>query len=199
MDQMSNETAAERQLIADLSDELFDGATVPLDLASLWLAQERDDTDLLDAFELVLIAGLDTDEIVQPFADDTASDPAAVAALKRCLAEIRFVAEAMDGLLLGYWTPPGSEEAVVVSFDANGQLVVQGRTFAEALLALTDPDDSEEGIEVVDALRAYGIVMEHDTVAEVLLAIANTPDPNEVVLGYILEEKLMNSSQTKRS
>ncbi len=186
--------STDQDLLAELSQELFAGAAVPSDLASLWLAQERDDTDLLDAFELVLITGLDTDEIVEPFADDSASDPAAVAALKRCLSEIQFVAEAMDGLLLGYWTPPTLDSSVVVSFDANGQLVVQGATFAEALLALTDPDDSEEGIEVVDALRAYGIKMEHDTVAEVLLSITNVPDPNEVVLGYMLEERLKQSN-----
>jgi hypothetical protein len=178
------------QLIAEISDEVFAGEPVPADLAALWLAQENDDTDLLDAFELVLISGLDPTEIMEPFSEDAQSDPDAIAALTRALNEIRFVAEAMDGLLLGYWTPPDATSPVVVSFDAAAQLVVQGRTFCEALLSLTDPDDSEEGIEVVDALRAYGIVLDVDTVAEVLLAIADIPDPNEVVLGYMLDERL---------
>jgi hypothetical protein len=178
------------QFITEIGDEVFAGRPVPADLAVLWVAQENDDTDLLDAFELVLISGLDPAEIMEPFAQDTQSDPDAIAALTKALTEIRFVAEAMDGLLLGYWTPPNANSPVVVSFDHAAQLVVQGRTFSEALVSLTDPDDSEEGIEVVDALRAYGIVLDVDTVAEVLLAIADIPDPNEVVLGYMLEARL---------
>jgi hypothetical protein len=174
----------------ELGEQLFAGAPVPSDLLALWEAQEREDTDLLDAFELVLILGLHTDDVVAPFADDPDSDAAALVALRRLLDEVTFVAEALDGTLLGYWTPPGATDAVVVSCDSQGQLLVQGLTLAEALLSLTDPDDPEEFAEVVEGLRAYGIEPKSLTFAEVFERVSRVSEPNEVVLGYLVEARL---------
>jgi hypothetical protein len=182
------------KLIAELSNELFHGGLVPADLAALWSAQERDDTDLLDAFELVLIIGLHTDDVIAPFVDDPDSDPAALAALRRLLDEVTFVAEALDGTMLGYWTPPASDVPVVLAFDAQGQLVIQGQTFAEALLSLTDPDDPDESAEVVEGLRAYGIEPAATTVEAVFSRVSGIPEPNEVVLGYLLDARLERSA-----
>jgi hypothetical protein len=188
---MSNPNAGRNAaLTAELSTELFQGGSVPSDLAALWAAQERDDTDLLDAFELVLIIGLDTEDVVAPFVEDPGSDEAALAGLRRLLDEITFVAEALDGTLLGYWTPKDASELVVVACDSYGQLAVQGRTFAEALLSLTDPDDPEEYAEVVEGLRAYGIEPAASTRDDIVHRCAGVPEPNEVILGYLLEARL---------
>ncbi len=178
------------ELESELSAELFGGRQVPADLLSLWEAQERDDTDLLDAFELVLIVGLHTDDVMAPFADDPDSDQVALSALRRMLDEITFVAEALDGTLLGYWTPPETTDVVVVGCDAQGQLVVQGRTFAEALISLTDPDDADECAEVVEGLRAYGIEPAALSTNAVFDRVRSVPEPNEVILTYLFEAKL---------
>jgi hypothetical protein len=191
------------ELLDELRTELFDGQALPADLERLWEAQEADQTELLDAFELVLFAGLSADEIIEPFSNDPDSDPAAVAALYRLLGEVTWVAEALDGLMLGYWSPENKGDdsvmasmlvSVLVSMDAHGQLVVQGRTFTDALIALTDPDDTEEAAEVVAALHALGIQAPRTTVAAVLADIASIPDPNEVVLGYLVDARLRTAT-----
>jgi hypothetical protein len=181
-------------LLAELSETVFGGGQVPNDLAALWAAQEADDTDLLDAFEMVLFAGIDVDEVIAPFADDDDSDPDAIAALERMLRTITFVAEALDGTLLGYWTPDGDGAPVVVTFDEFGQLAVLGRTMAGALIALTDPEDPEEASEVATALVALGVTGAPETVEAALAAVYGIPDPNEVVLGYMVEIRLTRAA-----
>jgi hypothetical protein len=174
-----------------LQREVFGSFAIPADIARLWEAQEADDTELLDAFELVLVPGLDADEILEPFAADGDSDPASVRALGRVLREVIWVGEALDGLMLGYWRPPTNEERrVVISLDIAGQLELQGATFGDALVGLTDPDDPEEAAEVVDALLQLGIEPPGKTAAEVFAEMQGVPEPNEVVLGYVLEERL---------
>jgi len=188
----------EAALVAEISDDCFGGDPVPPDLAALWLAQERGDTELLDSFELVLLSGIDPTEVMAPFADDPESDPVAVAALGRFLGEVVLVAEALDATLLGYWTPPldasvpadGSDRAVVISCDGAGQVAVQGSSMGEALVALTDPDDPDEAAEVVAQLARLGIEVSARTVDAVLESIDGVPDPNEVILGYVLEARL---------
>jgi hypothetical protein len=176
--------------MTELSETVFGGGNVPVDLAALWAAQEADDTELLDAFEMVLFAGIDVDEVIAPFAQDDDSDPDAIAALDRMLRTITFVAEALDGTLLGYWTPEGAELPVVVTCDEFGQLAVLGRTMADALIALTDPDDPDEAAEVAAALQALGVKGAPSTVQAALASAEGIPDPNEVVLGYIVEARL---------
>jgi hypothetical protein len=126
------------------------------------------------------------------------SDPVAVAALGRFLDEVVLVAEALDATLLGYWTPPpdasvpadGSDRAVVISFDGAGQVAVQGRSMGEALVALTDPDDPDEAAEVVAELARLGVQVSARTVDAVLESIDRIPDPNEVILGYVMGARL---------
>jgi hypothetical protein len=134
--------------------------------------------------------GLGPEDALGPLVDDSGSDPAALEALRRLLAEVTLVAEAMDGLLIGYWLPPKASETVLVGIDDHGQVSVLGRTFAEALIGLTDPDEPDEAAEVVAELRALGIEPLAETVQAVLGRIESIPEPNEVVLGYLLEVKL---------
>lgn len=182
-----SETADE--LLAELG-MLFGNDVVPADLISVWLAQQADHTDLLDSFELILMLGLESVDVLGPLADDPGSDAAAIAALGRLLDEIVFVAEAMDGMLLGYWLPPGQADRVVVAVDEHGQVSLQGRTFVEALIAFTDPDDPDEAAEVVAELAQMGITTASNTVQEVLDRIEALPEPNEIVLGYLLEARM---------
>ena len=182
-----SETADE--LLAELG-MLFGNDVVPADLISVWLAQEADHTDLLDSFELILMLGLESVDVLGSLADDPGSDAAAITALGRLLDEIVFVAEAMDGMLLGYWLPPGEADRVVVAVDEHGQVSLQGRTFVEALIAFTDPDDPDEAAEVVAELAQMGITTASNTVQEVLDRIEALPEPNEIVLGYLLEARM---------
>ncbi len=187
------------ELVGELSQELFGGGAVPGDLAALWVAQEADDTDLLDSFELILMRGLGADDALAPLESDRESDLQALAALRRLLGQVIFVAEAMDGLLLGYWrpegsdSPEGSDRAVVVGVDDHGQISVLARTFAEALISLTDHDDPAEAGEVVAELRALGIEPAATTVPMILDRVSSVAEPNEVVLGYLLDERLNRS------
>ena len=182
-----SETADE--LLAELG-MLFGNDVVPADLISVWLAQQADHTDLLDSFELILMLGLESVDVLGSLADDPGSDAAAITALGRLLDEIVFVAEAMDGMLLGYWLPPGEADRVVVAVDEHGQVSLQGRTFVEALIAFTDPDDPDEAAEVVAELAQMGITTASNTVQEVLDRIEALPEPNEIVLGYLLEARM---------
>jgi hypothetical protein len=183
------------ELLAELRTEVFDGGTVPEDLARLWAAQEAEQTDLLDAFELVLFIGLTPEEIIEPFRTDEGSDQAAVSALYRLLGEITWIAEALDGLLLGYWSPDGTDQhRVVVSLDATGQLTVHGRTFVDALISLTDPEDPDEAVEVIGALTELGIASPRTSVAAALSDVESIPDPNEVVLGYLVEARMRSAT-----
>ncbi len=181
------------ELVGELSQELFGGGAVPGDLAALWVAQEADDTDLLDSFELILMRGLGADDALAPLESDRESDLQALAALRRLLEQVIFVAEAMDGLLLGYWRPEGSDSAVIVGVDDHGQISVLARTFAEALISLTDHDDPAEAGEVVAELRALGIEPAATTVPVILDRVSSVAEPNEVVLGYLLDERLNRS------
>jgi hypothetical protein len=188
-----NDSETADELLAELS-LLFGAGDVPADLFTLWAAQEAEQTDLLDSFELILMLGLESADLLGPLADDSGSDPAALIALGRMLDEIVFVAEAMDGMLLGYWLPPEATERVIVAVDDHGQISVQGATFAESLIAMTDPDDPDEAAEVVAELELLGITPPATTVETVLDRIQAVPEPNEIVLGYLLEARITPSS-----
>ncbi len=188
-----NDSETADELLAELT-LLFGADDVPADLLAMWAAQEAEQTDLLDSFELILMLGLESADLLGPLADDPGSDPAALVALGRMLDEIVFVAEAMDGMLLGYWSAPGATERVVVAVDDHGQISVQGATFAESLIAMTDPDDPDEAAEVVAELELMGITPAATTVETVLDRIQAVPEPNEIVLGYLLEARITPNS-----
>ncbi len=175
-------------VLAMVRDEVLGGRPVPPDLVALWAAQLSGDTDLLDAFELVLLDSMSTDDALQGFIDDADADPAALEALRSVVGSVGFVAEALDGALLGYWF--GVPSAPVVLFDSHGQLELLGATLSEALVALADPDDDEEVAEVVEGLTALGATPEAVTHEEVLARIEGISQPNEHVLSALIEVRL---------
>ena len=186
-----------RAVLRDVASDSLDGDDVPEDLAVLWRAQLSGDTDLLDAYELVLIDGLSTDEAMSGFRVEDGVEPAAALALERTVDQIRFVAEAMDGALVGYWVgelPRRVADSPVVVLDTDGQLELGGRTLAETLLAWTDPEDPEEVSEVYEALTAMGIRMAADTHDRVAARLAEFDDPNQVTLGYLIDERMRTST-----
>lgn len=176
------------KVLAMVSEEVLGGRPVPPDLAALWAAQLSGDTDLLDAFELVLLDSMSADEAMASFADDPDADLGAIEALASVVSSIGFVAEALDGALLGYWFAVPS--APVVLFDANGQLELLAATLSEALVALADPDDDEEVAEVVEGLVALGAPPVGKNHAEVLARVEGIAQPNEAVLSALLDVRL---------
>lgn len=186
-----------RAVLRDVSTHSLDGEDVPADLAVLWRAQLSGDTDLLDAYEMVLLDGLSTDEATAGFRVEDGVEPAAALALERTVDQIRFVAEAMDGALVGYWVgekPRRVADSPVVVLDTDGQLELGGRTLAETLLAWTDPEDPEEVAEVYDALCALGIRMAADTHERIYARLTPFDDPNQVTLGYLIDERMRTST-----
>ena len=184
-------------VLREVSEAALDGEPVPDDLAALWRAQLGGDTDLMDAYELVLLESVTTDEAMEGFRVEDCVEPAAAFALERTVDQIRFVAEAMDGALVGYWVgePPSKvADAPVVVLDTDGQLELGGRTLAETLLAWTDPEDPEELEEVLEALGALGIRVEGDTHERIAMRLSRFDDPNQVTLGYLIEERMRAST-----
>ncbi len=173
-----------------VSVDTLDGRPIPADLALLWKAQLDGETDLLDAFELVLLDSMTSDDALEGFGINDGVEPAAAKALASVVSTIGFVAEALDGALLGYWFGSTATLPPVVLFDGNGQLELLGATMAEALIALSDPEDDEEVAEVVAGLEALGIVPQatnHDGVLDRLAGIAG---PNELVLTALIEARM---------
>jgi hypothetical protein len=176
------------EILNMVSEDALGGRAAPPDLAALWKAQLDGDTDLLDAFELVLLDSMSSDEALDGFRVEDGVDEAAAQALESVVATIGFVAEALDGALLGYWF--GVPSAPVVLFDSNGQLELLGATLAEALVALTDPDDDEEVAEVVAGLRELGVPCEANNHDEVLDRVHGIAQPNDAVLSALMDIRL---------
>ncbi len=176
------------EMLNMVSEEALGGRDVPIDLAALWKAQLDGDTDLLDAFELVLLDSMSSDEALDGFRVEDGVDEAAAAALESVVSTIGFVAEALDGALLGYWF--GVPSAPVVLFDSAGQLELLGATLAEALVALSDPDDDEEVAEVVAGLRDMGVPCAANNHDDVLARINGVAQPNDAVLTALMDRRL---------
>jgi hypothetical protein len=176
------------EILNVVSEDALGGRAVPPDLAALWRAQLDGDTDLLDAFELVLLDAMSPDEALDGFRVADGVDDAAAEALESVVSTIGFVAEALDGALLGYWF--GVPSAPVVLFDSNGQLELLGATLAEALVALTDPDDDEEVAEVVTGLHDLGVPCAATNHDEVLDRVQGVAQPNDAVLSALMDIRL---------
>jgi hypothetical protein len=180
-----------------LSEEVLDGQGVPEDLKTLWRAQLSGDTELLDAYEMVLLEDLTTDDVMEGFRVEDGVEPAAAFALERTVDQIRFVAEAMDGSLLGYWVGDPARsvaDSPVVVFDNDGQIELAGRTIAESLIGWTDPEDPDETTEVCEELRALGIRLTADTHERIYARLSSFDDPNQQTLGYMIEERMRQST-----
>lgn len=179
-------------VLDEVSQNCLAGQPVPDDLAALWAAQLRDDTDLLDAYEMTLFEAAD-DDILDGFRVEDGVEPAAAAAFERMAAQVRWVADVFDGSLIGYWVGeqnrPVSESPIVI-VDQDGQFDLGGRTLAEFLLEQTDPEDPEDFNDVRNALEGLGVgvrVRDHD---EIWSRLEGFEEPNQLVLGYLLDERM---------
>jgi hypothetical protein len=180
------------EALANVSAQCLRGEAVPDDLAALWRAQLDDDTDLLDSYEMTLLDAIEP-ELFDGFREEDGVEPAAARAFERMASQIRWVAEILDGSLVGYWV--GEErrrvgESPVVICDPSGQFELGARTLAEYLLDCTEPDDPEEFSEVAEALAELGIDVPVRDHQEIWDRLAGFDDPNSVTMGYLVEERM---------
>ena len=178
--------------LANVSAQCLGGEAVPDDLAALWRAQFDDDTDLLDSYEMALLDAVEP-ELFDGFREADGVEPAAARAFERMATQIRWVAEILDGSLLGYWV--GEErrrvgDSPVVVCDPSGQFELGARTLVEYLLDCTEPDDPDEFNEVADALADLGIDVPAQSHQEIWNRLDGFDDPNAVTLGYLVEERM---------
>lgn len=181
-----------QDVLDQVSQNCLGGQPVPEDLAALWAAQLRDDTDLLDAYEMTLFEAAD-DDILEGFRAEDGVEPAAAAAYERMAGQIRWVADVFDGSLIGYWVGEGQRsiaDSPIVIVDPDGQFDLGGRSLTDFLLEQTDPDDPDDFGDVRNALEALGVavrVRDHD---EIWSRLEGFDEPNQLVLGYLLDERM---------
>ena len=184
-------------VLDEVSRNCLGGQPVPDDLKALWAAQLRDDTDLLDAYEMTLFEAAD-DDILEGFRVEDGVEPAAAAAFERMSTQIRWIADVFDGSLIGYWVGEKNRpvaDSPVVIVDPEGQFDLGGRCLAEFLLEQTDPDDPDDFNDVRNALEALGVVVrvrDHD---EIWIRLEGFDEPNQLVLGYLLDERMRAGEQ----
>jgi hypothetical protein len=186
-----------QDVLDEVSQNCLGGQPVPEDLAALWAAQLRDETDLLDAYEMTLFEGAD-DDVLEGFRVEDGVEPAAAAAFERMAGQIRWVADVFDGSLIGYWVGEQNRpvaDSPVVIVDPDGQFDLGGRSLADFLLEQTDPDDPDDFNDVRNALEALGVavrVRDHD---EIWARLDGFDEPNQLVLGYLLDERMRAGEQ----
>jgi hypothetical protein len=185
-------------VLAEVSHSCLRGDAVPADLAALWRAQLDDDTDLLDAFELFLLDGVHDEELFAGFQESDGVEPAAAAAFRRMAEQICVVAEVLDGSLVGYWVGEEPRRPVaqspIVLIDREGQFELCATTLAEAMLQWTEDDEPDDFAEVAAALRSLGCdvgVADHHAIWD---RVAAFDEPNSLVLGYLVEERMRSTS-----
>lgn len=192
---MASSTELE-SVLGEVSHSCLGGEPVPDDLAALWAAQLRDDTDLLDAYEMTLFEG--PDDILEGFRVEDGVEPAAAAAYERMANQIRWIADVFDGSLIGYWVGDQRRsiaDSPVVIVDPDGQFDLGGRTLTDFLLEQTDPYDAKDFEDVRDALEALGIAVRVKNHEEIWTRLADFDEPNELVMGYLIDERMRAGSQ----
>jgi hypothetical protein len=194
VDQPEIDEAELRETLRALSDEVLGGEPVPDDLAALWRAQFADDVDLMDAYEMVLLEGDDRSDLFADFTTQNGVEAPVARAFERMTAQVRWVAEVFGGELLGYWVGEGRARRIadspVVRCDVEGQFELAGRTLAEALLEGTDPDDPDDVNDVVMEFRRLDIPCPVDNHDAIYARMDMFDDPNGIVLGYVVEERM---------
>ncbi len=184
-------------VLDEVSHNCLGGQPVPDDLAALWAAQLRDDTDLLDAYEMTLFEGSD-DDILEGFRVEDGVEPAAAAAYERMANQVRWIADVFDGSLIGYWV--GDErrsvaDSPIVIVDPDGQFDLGGRTLTDFLLEQTDPYDEKDFEDVRNALESLGVAVRVKNHEEIWSRMADFDEPNELVMGYLLDERMRSGNQ----
>ncbi len=179
-------------ILADVSKYCLGGEPVPQDLSALWRAQLNDDTELLDTYELSLFEFID-EQLFEGFGVEDGIEAPVAAAFRRMVDQVRWIGEILDGSVMGYWVGEHGrhvDESPIVVCDPDGQFELGARTLGEYLLDCTDPEDPEDFTEVRDALESLGVrvvVRSHD---EIWDRLDGFDDPNAVVLGYVVEERM---------
>ena len=184
-------------VLHEVSQNCLGGQPVPDDLAALWAAQLRDDTDLLDAYEMTLFEGAD-DDILEGFRVEDGVEPAAAAAYERMANQVCWIADVFDGSLIGYWVGDQRRsvaDSPIVIVDPDGQFDLGGRTLADFLLEQTDPEDSEDFNDVRNALEALGVAVRVKDHEEIWARLAEFDEPNQLVMGYLLDERMRAGDQ----
>ncbi len=179
-------------VLDEVSKHCLAGDPVPDDLAALWAAQLRDDTDLLDAYELTLLDGID-DDILEGFRVEDGVEPAVATAFERMANQVRWIADVFDGSLIGYWVGDKRRAIVdspIVIVDADGQFDLGGRTLTDFLLEQTDPEDPDDFNDVRNALEALGVQIRVRNHEEIWTRLEGFDEPNALVLGYLLDERM---------
>jgi hypothetical protein len=183
-----------RDTLGALSTDVLRGEPVPADLAALWRAQFADEVDLLDAYEMVLLEGEDTADLFADFTVEHGVEAPVARAFQRMTAQVRWVAEVFGGEMLGYWVGDRGErriaDAPVVRCDTEGQFELAGRTLAEALLEATEPDDPEDVNDVLVEFRRLDVPCAVDNHDDIYARIDSFDEPNSIVLGYVVEERM---------
>lgn len=186
-----------QDVLDEVSSVCLRGQPVPEDLAALWAAQLRDQTDLLDAYEMTLFEGADED-ILEGFRAEDGVEPAVAAAFERMAAQVRWVADVFDGSLIGYWVGEQNRavaDSPIIIVDAEGQFDLGGRTLADFLLEQTDPEDPDDFNDVKNALESLGIIVRVRNHDEIWERLDGFDEPNALVLGYLLDERVRAGEQ----
>ena len=155
--------------IHDFSRERLGGRPVPDDLATLLKAQWSGNNGPLDDLEIEFFAPGQSHPLIDHSylnGKDRAASPdvlANVAAIDEVNRHIGFVAEGLNGGVIGYWlhpNEPAGRPAPVVSLDTEGQYeVFAGTTFAEAVVGAWVDDDDEWFGRLADGFEALGVAM----------------------------------------
>jgi small nuclear ribonucleoprotein (snRNP)-like protein len=188
-------------ILAEVSANCLGGQPVPDDLAALWAAQLLDDVDLLDAYEMTLLDSNDED-LFEGFREEDGIEPAAARAFRRMADQVRWVADVFDGSLVGYWVGENAKRTIenspIVIVDPDGQYELGGRTLAEFLLEQTDPEDEDDFNEVLRALESLHVNVRVRNHEEIWARIDGFDEPNSIVMGYLVEER-MNTEEHMRT
>jgi hypothetical protein len=179
-------------ILADVSTYCLGGEPVPQDLSALWRAQLTDDTELLDAYELTLFEAID-ESLFEGFGVEDGIEAPVAAAFQRMVDQVRWFGEILDGAVIGYWVGEQRrriDESPIVVCDPDGQFELGAMTLGEYLLDCTDPEDLDDFAEVRDALEALGVRVVVRSLDEIWDRLEGFDDPNSVVLGYVVEERM---------
>jgi hypothetical protein len=154
--------------ILDFGRERLAGRPVPDDLAILLAAQWAGNNGPLEDLEIEFLAPGHTLELVDHsyLREKDRANPdimANVAAMDEISRHIGYVAEGLNGAALGYWLhpdEPADRPAPVVRLDTEGQFdILDGTTFAEAVIGCWVHDDDEWFGRLADGFEELGVAM----------------------------------------
>jgi hypothetical protein len=154
--------------IVEFGRERLPGRPVPDDLAILLAAQWDGNDAPLQALEIEFLAPGQTLELVDHsyLREKDRANPdimANVAAMDEVSRHIAYVGEGLNGAALGYWLhpdEPADRPAPVVRLDTEGQFdILDGTTFAEAVVGCWVHDDDEWFGRLADQFESLGVPM----------------------------------------